>query len=166
MSIRSITAIAVAALALSACSGGATDATGDPVAERSPEVAVGGTGSGSGAAAGGSGGLASCLAFSVEALAEREWAFDGTVAEISPPQGDEGPYVVRFDVTGWYRGGPETTATVETYDVTGTSLNGALALEVGQRVLASGDDRYLWGCGFSVPYSEDAAAMFADAFGG
>jgi len=151
---RTIALTALLALALVACSDPGTDtvgATGAP------------TGSQGSAAAGGA--LGSCLAFSVDALAEREWAFDGTVAEIAPPQTPEDPYQVVFDVATWYRGGPGSQFTVETYDVSGTSLTGALALEEGQRVLASGDEAYLWGCGFSITYSDEGANLFAETFG-
>ncbi|HEY7659881.1 MAG TPA: hypothetical protein VIC58_04710 [Actinomycetota bacterium] len=110
-------------------------------------------------------GLGSCaFEFSVDVLAEREFAFDGTVTAIREPAATDAPYEVDFAVARWFQGGSGTTATVTTYDVSGTSFAGDLALQEGERILASGDDDVLWGCGFSMPYSQDDASVFAEAF--
>jgi hypothetical protein len=110
-------------------------------------------------------GLGSCaFEFSVEALADRGFAFDGTVTEIREPAAMDAPYEVDFAVARWYSGGEGAHATLTTYDVSGTSLAGDLGLEEGDRILASGDDAILWGCGFSMPYSERDAALFEQAF--
>jgi len=114
----------------------------------------------------GSGGLASCaFEFGPETLAERQFAFDGTVTQIREPEAIDAPYEVDLAVTRWFHGGEGATATVLTYDVSGTSLAGDLALEEGERILASGDDGFLWGCGFSMPYGDQGAGMFEDVFG-
>ena len=151
----------VAVVALTACSDGDKDrpdpagnaAAGDELTD--PIVAEGGPE-----------GLGSCaFEFSPATLAERQFAFEGTVSEIREPEAFYAPYEVDFAVTTWFRGGEGAVATVKTYDVSGTSLAGDLGLEVGERVLASGDDGFLWGCGFSMPNTEQDAAVFEDAFG-
>lgn len=164
--LRHVLAVtAIALLALTACSDGnepdpaaqATGTTGSSAADELTDPIV---------AEGGAAGLGSCaFGFSPETLAERQFAFDGTVAEIAEPAAQDAPYEVVFDVTTWYRGGEGSSVTVKTYDVSGTSLAGDLGLEPGERILASGDDDFLWGCGFSMPYTDQDAAAFEDAFG-
>jgi hypothetical protein len=156
---RWFVAITLVGMALAACSGRADDgerveATG-PAGDQAlvdPIVAEGN-------------GLGSCaFEFSPETLAERGFAFDGTVAAIREPAAMDAPYEVDFDVARWFRGGQGPTTTVRTYDVSGTSLAGDLGLKVGDRVLASGDDAFLWGCGFSMAYSDAGAEVFEGAF--
>ncbi len=70
---------------------------------------------------------------------------------------------VEFEVSRWYTGGSGATVIVKTY---GTPRERVLHdLSVGARGLASGEDEYLWGCGFSMPFSEDNARLFDRAFG-
>lgn len=158
--ILAVTAIALVTLA--ACSNGdqpgeEAGATGSAAADELTDPIV---------AEGGAASLGSCaFAFSPETLAERGFAFDGTVGDIVEPAAEDAPYEVVFEVSRWYTGGEGTTVTVKTYDVSGTSLAGDLGLEPGERILASGDDGFLWGCGFSMPYTDLDAAVFEDAFG-
>ncbi len=110
-------------------------------------------------------GLTSCaFEFSVETLRDRGFAFDGEVTEIEEPVAMDAPYIVTFEVLRWYAGGDAPTVALKTYDISGTSLAGDLGLEIGDRVLAAGDDDFLWGCGFSVQYDDDSAATFSRAF--
>jgi hypothetical protein len=162
---RFLAVTAVALVALTACSAGsepdpgaqATGATGSSSADDLTDPIVAG---------GGAAGLNSCaFAFSAETLAERGFAFDGTVSDIVEPTAQDAPYEVVFDVTTWYRGDEGSSVTVKTYDVSGTSLAGDLGLEPGERILGSGDDGFLWGCGFSMPYTDRDAAVFEDVFG-
>ena len=152
---------AIAVVALTACSNGADPepaegATGSPAADELSDPIV---------AEGGTSGLGSCaFEFSPTTLAERQFAFEGTVADIVDPPAQDAPYDVVFDVTHWYAGGDGATVTVKTYDVSGTSLAGDLGLAEGERILASGDDGFLWGCGFSMPYRAEDAGVFEDAF--
>jgi len=158
-----IPAVALSALLLAACSnagddgGGQEGATGGPdqagdEALVDPIVAEGN-------------GLGSCaFEFSVDTLAERQFAFEGTVTEIREPAAMDAPYEIVFEVARWFKGGEASTTTVRTYDVSGTSLAGDLGLAEGDRVLASGDEDFLWGCGFSMPYSDSDAALFEQAF--
>jgi hypothetical protein len=160
---RLILVTALAGLTLAACSNGVPEpAGGDPGTgsdQRADDTLVDpivaeGTG------------LGSCaFEFSLETLRERQFAFDGTVTQIRQPEAMDAPYEVDFEVATWFRGGEGTTATVGTYDVSGTSLAGELGLAVGDRVLASGDEGFLWGCGFSMAFSEEDATLFGEAFG-
>jgi hypothetical protein len=110
-------------------------------------------------------GLGSCAErFSEETLADRAFAFDGTVEAISDPPAMDAPYLVEFRVARWFAGGPGDTVTLRTYDVSGTSLVGEVGLAVGDRILASGEDDFLWGCGFSSSYSQEMARTFERAF--
>jgi hypothetical protein len=111
------------------------------------------------------GGAAMCVeGFSERALGRRDWALDGVVSSVGSPATPDGPFVVEIDVRRWFRGGDAATATVKTYDVSGQTLVGGPPLKVGERILASGDDEYLWGCGFSMPYSARDAEVFERAF--
>jgi hypothetical protein len=110
--------------------------------------------------------------FSVETLAQRDFAFEGTIIEVTPPEDPEaaGPAAaaeVVFQVHRWYQGGSGDTITLKTYELPGviSSVEGSLDLSVGSRLLASGDDVYLWSCGFSMPYSEAGAQLYEEAFG-
>ncbi|MGZ5291620.1 MAG: hypothetical protein ACXWEH_04755 [Actinomycetota bacterium] len=169
---RAFAVTAIAGLLLVACSGdGDADAPSGSAAD--PEAGSGAAGP---SVAGDESlvdpmiaegnGLGSCaFEFGVETLAERSFAFDGTVVEIRDPEAMDAPYDVDFEVSRWFHGGDGATVTVRTYDVSGTSLAGDLGLAAGDRVLAAGDDDFLWGCGFSMPYSPDAEALFEQAFG-
>lgn len=121
---------------------------------------------------GGGGVAVSCAEqFSVETLARRDFAFDGTITEVIPPQdpeAEEGAAAaeVVFEVHRWYKGGGADTVSLRTYELPGviSSIEGGLDLSVGSRLLASGDDVFLWSCGFSMPYSEANAQLFEQAF--
>jgi hypothetical protein len=56
---------------------------------------------------------------------------------------------------------------VKTYEQPGviSSIEASLDLTADTRLLASGDDVFLWSCGFSMPYTEANARLFAQAFG-
>jgi hypothetical protein len=158
---RLILMTALAGLVLAACSNEVPQAGGDPgpgADEAGDDVLVDpivaeGTG------------LGSCaFEFSVETLRDRQFAFDGTVTQIREPAAADAPYEVDFEVATWFRGGEGSSTTVATYDVSGTSLAGDLGLAVGDRVLASGDEGFLWGCGFSMTFTEEDATLFREAF--
>jgi hypothetical protein len=117
-------------------------------------------------------GTARCVeGFSVENLAGRGFAFDGTiidVATVGDPGADVGAGLteVTFRVHHWYKGGSADEAVLKTYEQPGviTSVDGGLELTPGTRLLVSGDADYLWPCGFTVPYTEASADLFARAF--
>ena len=117
---------------------------------------------------------ASCVEeFTVENLAGRSWAFDGTITEVVPPRDPEGAKPadivthVTFEVNRWYKGGSGASVTVLTYASPG-SVTSADDVDpsLGARILASGEDRYLWGCGFSMLYTKESARLFEEAFAG
>lgn len=127
---------------------------------------------------------ASCLeTFSPAGLRGRDFAFDGTVLSIErrrdprlPPGEDEVPWVT-FDVNRWYAGGQEAQVGVwiENASLSPTvSSVDSIAVEEGARLLVSGeprwggrplDDPIAWSCGFTEPWTEDAAAEWNRAFG-
>lgn len=98
-------------------------------------------------------------AYSLETLAHRTIAFDGTVDSMS---GDE----VTFTVHTPYRGvlGPSVTMTAQGMNGNAiVSVDGAL-FEVGKRYLVAGEDHIAWGCGFSQPYESAVAEDWARTF--
>ena len=107
-----------------------------------------------GAAGGGAAGM--CLAFSLDELAARDFAFDGTVTAVD---GDQ----VTFTVNESFIGDASGSVTLTAPDTSQTSLEGGIPLEVGERYLVSGDDGIVWGCGFTQAYDESTAAEWASA---
>jgi hypothetical protein len=120
------------------------------------------------------GSAASCVAaYSSSAVAERSFAFDGTIVGIAdgttnkPGMGDLDTVAVTFDVTEWFRGGSGPTVTVD------MGRFGAAA--VGDRLLVSGEPRWggapledaiAWGgeCGgFTRQYTEEVAVEWRAA---
>jgi hypothetical protein len=45
------------------------------------------------------------------------------------------------------------------------ALVGAADFKAGQRYLVSANDGFVTVCGFTAPYSDDLAALYAEAFG-
>lgn len=129
------------------------------------------------AAAGGTlgeGSASSCVAtYSPSAVAERSFAFDGTVVGIAegttnkPGMGDLDTVAVTFDVTEWFRGGSGPRVTVD------MGRFGAAA--VGDRLLVAGElrwggapleDAIAWQCGgggFTRDYEKEVAAQWRAA---
>jgi hypothetical protein len=111
--------------------------------------------------------------FSIQSLRDVPgYAFDGTVTDViqpTDPMAEEGAATteVVFVVTRWFKGGPGLSKTLKTYDLQGPvpAEDGAPPLEVGARILAAGDDGFLWGCGFSLPYSAENLNTYEQAFG-
>jgi hypothetical protein len=106
--------------------------------------------------------------FTPKTLAEREIAFDGTVVATGPGEYNGNRLTeVTFEVNRWFKGGDRPLVTLMTYSTPGavTSVGGGLPLEKGSRLLVSGDGGFIWECGgFSQPYSEAGARLFAQAF--
>jgi hypothetical protein len=106
-------------------------------------------------------GIGSCVeTYSPETLANRDFAFDGTVAAID---GDS----VTFSVNEAFAG--ETTAgssiTLSAPGMSGTSITsaGGPTLTEGERYLVAGDADFVWACGFTQPYDQTIAAEWAEA---
>ena len=131
----------------------------DPRALGAPESPIGGS-------------MGSCVEqFSVENLRKREFAFDGVIRSIAVPPGEtDQPTIVTFEVTRWYKGGSSDSVEIKTYEVPGAISSASLGqedavqLEQGQRVLGSGEEDYLWSCGFSMLYTPNNAELFEAAF--
>ena len=104
---------------------------------------------------------------SAETLPNRDWAFEGVIAAIDPPSdpaaADAGavPTTVTFDVERWFWGGSADQVSVETYAT--PSSAGAVDSSIGAHLLASGDDQFLWSCGFTKPFSDGAQQEFEAA---
>ena len=98
-----------------------------------------------------------CAVPTAELLGNQETAFDGTVSAITDG-------TVTLDVTEWYRGGPADQVTVDVPPVGMQALVQAADFQVGQRYLVSANDGFVTVCGFTAPYSDDLAALYAEAF--
>lgn len=109
---------------------------------------------GGGAAGGGAAGM--CIMFSLEELAMRDFAFDGTVTAVDGEQ-------ATFTVNEAFIGDLGESITLTAPDYSQTSLEGGIPLEQGGRYLVSGDDDFVWGCGFTQAYDESTAAEWAAA---
>lgn len=103
--------------------------------------------------------------YSVETLPNRDYAFEGVVAAVDPPANPEGmdpggaTTTVVFDVRRWFWGGIGDQASLRTYAAPPVSTE-ALDASIGAHLLASGDEDFLWSCGFTKPFSDDAADEF------
>ena len=100
---------------------------------------------------------AKCMMVSPEVLANQQVAFDGTVAAMTDG-------LVTLDVTSWYRGGDADQVTVKAPPENLQALISAADFQVGQRYLVSATDGFVSVCGFSGAYSDELAAMYAQAF--
>lgn len=103
----------------------------------------------------------SCVeTYSLDTLARRTYAFDGTVKAIN---GDD----VTFTVNRAFRGTSGSEVTLTATGMTGTAITsaGGPALAVGSRYLVAGDDTFVWACGFTQPYDEAVAGAWAGALG-
>jgi hypothetical protein len=121
------------------------------------------------------GGMAMSCAFgyAVETLKEREYAFDGTLIEVAPAPtqaGGEEPFPVdgpvTFQVHEWFNGGGGETVTLagSALSIGYGSEDESATLTIGDRYLVSGDDEYVWSCGFTKTYSGSTASEWRDAF--
>lgn len=99
--------------------------------------------------------------YSLDTLKNRDFAFDGTLANVD---GNE----VTFDVNEAFRGVEGGQVTLAAEGLTGTTINsaGGPMLSVGERYLVAGDDRFVWACGFTQAYNPQVAADWATALGG
>lgn len=127
-------------------------------------LAAGGLGAAPGIAPGGSPGTgsAACVEpYSQAAIANRTFAFEGTVTAIDGEQ-------VTFAVGTAYRGAAGGTITLDAPGMTGTAITsaGGPNLTVGQRYLVAGDDHFVWACGYTQPYDAAVAAEWQAALGG
>ena len=95
----------------------------------------------------------------VDVLAGQSVAFDGTVTSIS---GDK----VTLEPSTFYAGEETDLVVVDAPGSDMEALLSAVSFEEGARYLVSGDDGRVTVCGFSAAYSDELAAVYAEAFGG
>jgi hypothetical protein len=96
--------------------------------------------------------------YSPETLRNRTFAFDGTALSIARDH-------VTFEVGAAFRGVGLGRVTLTATGMTGTAITPgeATSLEIGQRYLVAGDDRFVWGCGFTQPYDPAVAETWRHA---
>lgn len=134
------------------------------VAALAMALLVGGRNAAPGAFPGSSAGTGSAVCveqYSPAALANRTFAFDGTVTAIN---GDK----VTFAVSDGFRGVDGDTITLDAPGMTGTAVTsaGGPNLVIGERYLVAGDATFVWACGFTQPYDAAVAAQWSAALGG
>lgn len=102
-------------------------------------------------------GLSSCVTvFTPTGLAARSYAFDGTVVATT---GDH----VEFVVNEWFRGAKASSSELRVTPGLGgaqTDDEGSPAMVIGQRYLVAGDGGFVWGCGYTQPYTQTGAAAW------
>jgi len=99
-----------------------------------------------------------CAMVSAELLANQETAFDGTVTAISDG-------LVTLEVGHWYRGGDADQVTVDAPPTDLQALIQAADFRAGQRYLVAANDGFVTACGMTAPYTDELAALYAEAFG-
>lgn len=101
-----------------------------------------------------------CLPPSAEYLAEATTAFDGEVVGL-----EDGLATIVVDE--WYAGDPTDRVVVRAPSENMQALIAAVDFEEGGRYLvAANESGFVMVCGFSAPYDDGLAAMYAEAFGG
>jgi hypothetical protein len=110
---------------------------------------------------GGGGGIMMCLAFTIEDLQARDFAFDGTVTAVS---GNLATFTVNDGFWGVEDGASVTLqADLMVGEPDVVALEGGPLLVVGDRYLVSGDEDFAWSCGYTQVYDEATAAEWAAA---
>jgi len=102
-------------------------------------------------------GMGKCMVPNAEVLAAADVAFDGAVTGIV---GDQ----VTIEPTHWYAGDPTDTVVVTAPSDQMQRVASGVTFETGDRYLVSATDGQVSLCGFSAPYSDDLAAIYAEAF--
>jgi hypothetical protein len=103
--------------------------------------------------------------YTPENLLHRQFAFDGTVTGITDAGNVDVGVSVTFDVNSSYIGdlGDTLTLTASGMGSEGGDSEGGPPINVGDRLLISGDDGVAWTCGFSRTYSDEMAAEWESA---
>jgi hypothetical protein len=99
-----------------------------------------------------------CAVPTAELLGYQQTAFDGTVTSIEDR-------TVTLEVGHWYRGGDADIVTVQAPPAALQALLLAADFQQGQRYLVSANEGFVTVCGFTAPYNDDLAALYAEAFG-
>lgn len=116
---------------------------------------------------------ASCaFEYSPSTLADRTWAFDGTLLSLGVIEDSQLGQVpsATFAVNHWYRGGSGDQIAVQ-FEM-GSISEYVPNADAGVRLLVAGeprwggqplDDPVAWGCGFTQPWTVDAATSWTSA---
>lgn len=160
MKAKAVVVAVATAVALAGCAGGESGAHDEVPTSDSAGDAM----------------AASCAQeYSIDTLADRDFAFDGRVSEIDRTAAagfDDGYVDVTFAVHEWFRGGTDDTVRVEMLDPDVTTSMDGPAFAVGTRLLVSGEPRWggepldaavAWTCGFTRAYDSDTAAQWRAA---
>lgn len=120
-----------------------------------------------------SAGAATCAqTYRPAAVAQRAFAFDGTVTDVGDGPNDLGSVAVTFEVREWFHGGSRKTVRVDLAPPSSSQLESSIAggtYGVGSRLLVSGEPRWggrpldhavAWGCGFTRLYDPSTAASW------
>jgi hypothetical protein len=102
-------------------------------------------------------GAGKCMVPNAEVLSDADVAFDGTVTSII---GDR----VTLEPSHWYAGDPTDTVVVTAPSEQLQRVASAVIFRTGGRYLVSATDGHVSLCGFSAPYDEGLAAVYAEAF--
>lgn len=121
--------------------------------------------------------MGSCVeTYSPEALASKEFAFDGELVKIDIPQegtgsdqvkaeGDSGFGTVTLEVKQWFKGGEGSRIELRSsVPLDAVSSVDSPSLKEGDRYLVAGDDDYMHSCGFTREWSADEASEWEAAF--
>jgi hypothetical protein len=111
---------------------------------------------------------ASCVeAYSPRTLQERSYAFEGAITDVQAPANPDSPdptataTTVTFDVVRWFWGGTGANTSRRTYAM--ASSAGEIDGSIGARLLVSGDEDFLWACGFTQPVTPQGTAEYEAA---
>ena len=94
-----------------------------------------------------------------EVLSGADVAFDATVTAVD---GDQ----VTLTPSAWYAGSPTDTVEVTAPSEQMQEVASGVVFRTGERYLVSATDGRVSLCGFSAPYSDELAAVYAEAFPG
>jgi hypothetical protein len=102
--------------------------------------------------------------YSPSTLHNRSWAFEGVITDVEGPAGPpgedpgQGTSRVTFEVHRWFWGGSGEQISLRTY--ASPSSVGDVGDSVGAHLLVSGEEDFLWSCGFTKPFTEVALRHF------
>jgi hypothetical protein len=108
--------------------------------------------------------------YSPRTLENRSYAFEGVITDVQGSADPNGPdpglstTTVTFDVDRWFWGGTDARTSRRTYAF--ASSAGDLDGSIGARLLVSGDEDFIWACGFTQPATDQGRAEFEAAAAG
>jgi hypothetical protein len=105
--------------------------------------------------------------YSPSTLQNRSWAFEGVITAVEGPadptgeDSGQGASTVTFEVDRWFWGGSGEQIPLRTS--ASPSSVGDVDDSVGAHLLVSGDEDFMWPCGFTRPFTEVALEEFEAA---